>query len=113
MSVLVQEQAILASLEPLFERAEAENLWFYHQSHDEGEVWCSPQHLRLQQSKGQMLWAADHWELRSPLAYMRALQRQAEAAVEEYNGMAKRLGQDSRLKLSKLSGGEAIAKEAS
>jgi hypothetical protein len=112
MSVSVQGQAILASLRPLFEQAEAEGLWFFHLSHDAGEVWCSPEYLRLQQSRGEMLWSAEHWELRSPVAYMKTLQRQAEAAVDEYNDMAKRLSQDSRLKLTRLSGSEPAAKEA-
>ena len=42
MSVSVQEQAIILSLEPLFEEAEAKGLWFFHESSEAGEVWCSP-----------------------------------------------------------------------
>ena len=112
MSVSVQEQAILASLKPLFEEADEKGLWFFHHSHEVGEVWCSPEFLRLKQSEGELLWSSEHWELRSPLAYMKTLQRQAEAAVQEYNDMAKRLGEDSRLKLTRLAGSEPAAQEA-
>jgi len=51
MSVSVQEQAILASLKPLFVEADEKGLWFFHHSHEAGEVWCSPEYLRLEQSE--------------------------------------------------------------
>lgn len=102
MSVNVQEQAILASLKPLFEEAEDKGLWFFHESHEAGEVWCSPEYLKLQQTKGEMIWAPEHWELRSPAAYLKKLSMQAEATVKEFNEMAARLGQGTTLKLTKV-----------
>ena len=112
MSVSVQGKAILASLQPLFEEAEEKGLWFFHESTEAGEVWCSPEYLRLQQTKGEMVWAPEHWELRSPAAYAKKLLMQTEALVKEYNEMAERLGRDERLKLAKVITGEASAKEA-
>ena len=109
MSVSVQEQAIIASLKPLFDEAEEKGLWFFHESNEAGEVWCSPQYLHLQQSKGEMVWAPEHWELRSPSAYLKKLDMQAEAAVAAYNEMAERLKADSRLKLTKVISNEAAA----
>ncbi|MFT5218374.1 MAG: hypothetical protein ACI9LO_002109 [Planctomycetota bacterium] len=91
MSNNVQAQAIIMSLTPMFEKAEAENLWFYHDSKDSGEVWASPAYLRLMQSQGRLLWSPEHWELRNPMGYMKSLHRQAEELIAEYNEMAERL----------------------
>lgn len=91
MSNNVQAQAIVMSLQPFFERAAAENLWFYHDSNESGEIWASPEYLKLMQSKGRLLWSPEHWELRNPMGYMRSLHRQAEEIIEEYNEMASRL----------------------
>ena len=52
MSVSVEMQAILLSLEPMFKEAEEKELWFFHESHEAGEIWCSPEYLRLKQSQG-------------------------------------------------------------
>jgi len=109
MSVSVQEQAIVASLKPLFDEAEEKGLWFFHESGEVGEVWCSPEYLHLQQSKGEMIWAPEHWELRNPTAYLKKLHMQAEAAVKEYNEMAARLQADSSLKLTKVISSEAAS----
>lgn len=109
MSVSVQEHAIVASLKPLFDEAEEKGLWFFHESNEVGEIWCSPEYLHLQQSKGEMIWAPEHWELRNPSAYLKKLDMQAEAAVKEYNEMATRLNADSRLKLTKVISNEAVA----
>ena len=112
MSTSVQEQAILLSLQPLFEEAEAKGLWFFHESNEAGEVWCSPEYLRLEQAKGSMVWAPEHWELRSPSAYLKKLAMQAEATVEEYNEMAARLKESKRLRLATLISNEGEAEQA-
>jgi hypothetical protein len=39
VSVSVEMQAILLSLEPLFKEAEQKELWFFHESNEAGEVW--------------------------------------------------------------------------
>ena len=112
MSTSVQEHAILMSLKPLFEEAEAKGLWFFHESNEAGEVWCSPEFLRLKQTKGEMVWAPEHWELRSPSAYLKKLAMQAEATVKEYNEMAARLQEPKRLRLASLVGNEGEAETA-
>lgn len=101
MSNSVQAQAIIMSLQPFFERAKAESLWFYHHSNESGEVWASPEYLKLMQAKGRMLWAPEHWELRNPMGYMKSLHRQAEALIVEYNEMAERLQVPTVLLLEK------------
>jgi hypothetical protein len=104
VSVDVERQAILLSLEPLFKQAEEKELWFFHESNEAGEVWCSPQYLRLKQSQGEFVWAPEHWELRSPLGYLKSLHAQAEGIVKEFNDLASRLGQGKGLKLSEAPG---------
>lgn len=101
MSKDVQTQAIILSLEPLFEKAETEGLWFYHESKESGEIWASPSYLRHMQAKGRMVWSADHWELRNPMGYMRQIHRQAMDLVEEYNELAKHMHIPSILLLEK------------
>lgn len=54
---------ILRDLEPLFERAEKEGLWFYSNYQD---FWLSPQELKEYQSEGRFVWGAVNWQLRNP-----------------------------------------------
>ena len=91
MSESIQNQMIIMSLQPLFNQAEEENLWFFHSSKESGEVWASPEYLHLMHKKGRLIWAPEHWELRSPMVYMKSLHRQAEDLIIEYNEMAERL----------------------
>ena len=104
MSVSVAMQAIHLSLEPLFKEAEEKELWFFHESNEVGEIWFSPEYLRLKQSQGEYVWAPEHWELRSPLGYLNNLRAQAEGVVKEFNGLASRLGHEKALKLSEVAG---------
>ncbi len=113
MSVSVQEQAILLSMKPLFAEAEGKGLWFFHESIEAGEVWCSPAYLQHKQSKGEMIWAPEHWELRSPRVYLKKLAMQAEATVKEFNDMAARLNEPKRLRLASLISNEAADGSAS
>ena len=91
MNHSVQEQVIIMSLQPLFEQAEEEGLWFFHESQDEGEVWASPGFLHDQHNQGLLIWSPEHWELRSPIDYMASLHRKASDLIAEYNEMAERL----------------------
>ncbi len=102
MSASVQESAILMSLGTLYQDAEENDLWFYHHSSDEGEVWCSPEYLRLMQSKGELIWGPEHWELRNPRGYLSNLKLNAEKLVLEYNQMAERLQIETRLTLDQV-----------
>jgi hypothetical protein len=61
------------TIEPLYERAHAEGLWFYHYEEEgdmdcePGEHWWSPAELRsLQENEGKMVWWAHRFELRHP-----------------------------------------------
>jgi len=91
MNHSVQEQVIIMSLQPLFEQAEGEGLWFFHESDDTGEVWASPGFLHDEHNEGRLIWAPEHWELRSPIDYMASLHRKASELITEYNEMAERL----------------------
>ena len=91
MSVHILDQAILASLQPLFEEAEEKGLWFFHHSPDGEELWMSPRYLQLKQSEGQYIMAPEHWELRNPIGYMKKLHASVNSIVREYNDMARRL----------------------
>ena len=102
MRVTVEKQAILASLNLLFEEAEAKGLWFYHHSSEAGEIWCSPEYLRLKQAKDELVWAPEHWELRSPIGYITSLRSQAEDLVREYNDLARRIGHQGSLELTEV-----------
>lgn len=97
MSFDVHHQAIIASLQPMFKKAEEEQLWFFHHSQDGEELWCSPPFLRLEHSKGHLLMSPEHWELRNPLGYMKKLIADARAIISEYNELAGQLGYEETL----------------
>ena len=101
MSNEIQAQAIMLSLEPMIEEAKEKSLWFYHESKDSGEVWASPEFLRYQNSRGLLVWSPEHWELRSPMAYMKQLHADAGALIEEYNDLAEKLQMPSILLIEK------------
>jgi hypothetical protein len=98
-SPYILQQVITTSLEPMMEEAEAAGLWFYHLSDEDGEIWCSPGFLRKEQSRGRLIIAPEHWELRDPAGYMSKLLADCESIVAEYNDMAKRLGIEETLEL--------------
>lgn len=91
MSMHILNQAIIASLKPLIDEAEKKGLWLFHHAADGEEIWCSPGYLKLEQSKGKLILAPEHWELRSPVGYMKKLLVDAHRIVNEYNEMAHRL----------------------
>lgn len=70
-----QRQLILHTLEPLFQRAIEQGLWFFapYQS-----MWFSPAELRTHHAAGRFIWGPPNWELRSP----KGLFQQAQASVE-------------------------------
>ena len=111
MSNSVQTQAIIMSLQSLFKKAEAENLWFYHNSKEADEVWASPEYLRLMQTKGRLLWSPEHWELRNPVGYMKSLHREAEELIAEYNELAERMQIPTVLLLEKQDMTPAVAEK--
>lgn len=107
MSLSPQEQVVILSLHPMFAEAEEKGLWFYSESGEQGEVWCSPGFLKTQQSQGRMIWSPEHWELRNPLEYMARLHADANRIVVEYNEMARRLKLEQTLSLTPVSSNPA------
>lgn len=102
-----QEQIVIMSLGPMFEEAKEKGLWFYHQSEEAGEVWCSPPFLQNKQTEGEYIWPPEHWELRNPLQYMAQLHSEMEVLVDEYNEMARRLRMEQTLDLKAVSSNPA------
>ncbi len=109
MSVHILDHAIVASLEPMFEEAQENGLWFFHHAPDGEEIWCSPGYLRKEQAEGRLIMAPEHWELRNPVGYMTKLVDQAQAIVDEYNELVERLGFEETLALESHSTNPADA----
>ena len=70
--------AILESLEPLFERAYKEHLWFYsfYQS-----MWFSPNELKEMHDAGRFVWGSVNWELRPPQEKLKSLEVDIKASI--------------------------------
>lgn len=79
-AVRTARESILTLLEPLFERAEREGLWFYcsYQS-----LWFSPAQLRAAHKDGRFIWGPMNWQLRVPRERVEEAERRAEAAMRE------------------------------
>lgn len=99
MSTHILDEAIIASLQPMFQEAENKGLWFFHHSPDGGEIWCSPRYLHTEQDAGRLVMAPEHWELRDPVGYMKKLVGEAQALVDEYNELAMQLGYEETIAL--------------
>jgi len=110
MTFDIHHEAILTSLKPMFEKADEEQLWFFHHSPDGEELWCSPPYLRLEQSKGRLIMSPEHWELRNPVGYMKKLIADGRQIVDEYNQLAKQLGYEETLALESHSTNPADAR---
>ena len=80
--------AITESLQPLFERAEKEGLWF---SNSHYGVWFSPKELKAEQDGGKFLWGAPNWELRDPAEKLMLLKRAALDAEQAVINFQKRM----------------------
>lgn len=106
----IHHQAILTSLQPMFEKAERHQLWFFHHSRDGDEIWCSPPYLRLEQSMGRLIMSPEHWELRNPVGYLKKLIADAKGIVDEYNQLAQQLGYEETLALESHSTNPADAR---
>jgi hypothetical protein len=60
---MTEKQIILDALQPLFERAEREGLWFNCSYQD---LWFSPNELRKLHKENRFVWGAQNWRLRNP-----------------------------------------------
>ena len=110
MNLDIHHQAIPTSLRPLFDKAEKEQLRFFHHAHDGQELWCSPEYLRLEHSKGRLIASPEHWELRNPVGYLKKLIADAHGIVDEYNQLATQLGYEETLALESHSTNPADAR---
>lgn len=81
---MTNREKILFDLEPLFEKAENEGLWFHCVYQD---LWFSPEELRKEHEKGKFIWGAVNWQLRDPkekLNELEAKKRGIEREIERF-----------------------------
>ena len=79
-----EKEITLNGLEPLFEQAEKEGLWFYSSYQD---MWFSPKELRDCHAHGRFIWGAVNWQLRNPQEKIDLLERQKvniDKQIEEF-----------------------------
>lgn len=81
----------LKSLEPLFERAKREGLWFFcsYQA-----MWFSPKELRQAHSEGRFIWGAANWELRNPNDLVKEAEVEARSAESRLKSIKEKVSQD-------------------
>ena len=58
-----EKEQILKELEPLFEKAEKEGLWFYYNNYD---LWFTPEKLKENHKNDKFVWGTNNWELKNP-----------------------------------------------
>ena len=80
---------ITIGMQPLFEKAERENLIFY--SRYQG-LYFTPKELRDNQKNGRFRWGAANWELRSRTSKIEKLEENVTREQLELDKMKKRLG---------------------
>jgi len=77
---------IKQSMKPLFEKARAEGLWFYHDGFS-GPFWMTPNQLQRHQDNNKFVWGPVNWELRHPSEreeYLLLKVRDAQAALDAW-----------------------------
>lgn len=84
----METKTTLESLQPLFERAKREGLWFYTSYQD---LWFAPDELEKQQKAGRFCWGAVNWKLRNP-----------QERLNEFKNTESRLNQERSEFLSKI-----------
>lgn len=85
-----QKEAILNELQPLFDQAKREGLWFFcnYQS-----LWFSPGELQREQARGSFVWGAVNWQLRDPAERLLELKSRQESAADEITRLEKRIAE--------------------
>lgn len=79
---------IVKGLEPLFERADKEGLWFYCSYQN---LWFSPEELRKEQANGRFRWGYPNWDLRDPADEVAYLERTIERYQEDLASLKSRI----------------------
>ena len=84
------QQGIILELQPLFEEAYDNGLWFVACS-TVPETWLSPDELKIEQAKGNEIWKESHWELRHPEDRARQLDKAADRMNKAFEDFRKRM----------------------
>ena len=71
---------ITKMLQPMFDRAEKEGLWFHASYQD---LWFSPRQLQEMHAHGSFLWGSVNWELQKPSDRLANAERAVELAIKE------------------------------
>ncbi len=79
---MTEKQVILNSLQPLFEKAEREGLWFNCSYQD---LWFSPNELKKLHKENRFVWGAQNWSLRNPKERLNQLENQERRLQHEKN----------------------------
>lgn len=79
---MTERQIILDSLQPLFERAEREGLWFNCSYQD---LWFSPTELKKLHKDGRFIWGAQNWTLRNPQERLNEIENTERRIQQEKN----------------------------
>ena len=83
----------MLDLAPLFERAEADALWFVSTRYP--YLWLASAELLEEQARGNFLWEACLWQLADPRARLDRLELEAHRAQSALNSFRARLARTS------------------
>lgn len=70
----------IKSLEPLFDKAKKEGLWFFC---DYQCLWFTPLELKECLKKGEFVWGAENWSLRNPQEKLKQIENRERAIQQE------------------------------
>ncbi len=93
--------AIIASLKPMFDKADAERLLFYGNYH---EIWFTPDDLRAHHRQGKFIWGPVNWTLRTREDYLAGKRRVLLNAQSELAAAEQKLRDGSLYPARPLSG---------
>ena len=80
--------SIELALQPMFEKAEKEHLWFWSERRG---MWFSPQELRKEHSNGKYLWGPENWELKDPNVELNLMQTRIDNTLVNMREFKKRM----------------------
>lgn len=83
--------SLTKDMQPLFERARKEKLWFYTPYQG---IWFSPRELAIAQAEGRFMWSAQNWQLANPVEHLEQLDRERARAESVYEQFRERLAHD-------------------
>lgn len=83
-------EIILAGLEPMFRKAEAEGLWFVLRY---AGLWFTPAELREFHKAGRFVWGSANWDLRAPAERITELEEAIRKLQTELEYINKRVAE--------------------